>query len=152
MNTATNLIEPTRAAESALVIRDSVSLESWRQQLRKLTPTRNLPYVLFQLPELSREQNQTISALAWGYQKECGCTSGSFFTSVAVAATVLSHFLSGNSLAEISLRHLVSLLGIAVLAALCGKLVSLLWARWRLLGLANHTYNVIASPRGSAAF
>jgi hypothetical protein len=95
-----------------------------------------MPAVLFQLPELSYEKNQSVSALANSYQKACGCASGGFFMSLTVVAIVVSYLVSGNHLSNINLRGVLSFMGAAVLAAIVGKLLGLLWARWRLFRLA----------------
>ena len=129
--------------ENTLVIHDLASLDLWRQQLRKIMWSRNLPAVQFQLQEFSFEQNQSFSALASSFQKACGCGSGSFFMSVTVVAMVVSYFLSGNHLSNITLPHVLSFVGITVLAALSGKLLGLLGARWRLLRLATSMHNMI---------
>jgi uncharacterized protein involved in propanediol utilization len=129
--------------ENTLVIRDLASLDLWRQQLRKIMPSGNLPAVQFQLQEFSFEQNQSFSALASSFQKACGCGSGSFLMSVTVVAILVSYFVSGNRLSNINLRQVLSFVGITVLAALSGKLLGLLWARWRLLRLATSVHNMI---------
>jgi uncharacterized protein involved in propanediol utilization len=129
--------------ENTLVIRDLASLDLWRRQLRKITSSRNLPVAQFQLQEFSFEQNQSFSALASGFQKACGCGSGSFLMSVTVVAIIVSYFLSGNHLSNINLAKILSFVGITVLAALTGKLMGLLWARWRLLRLATSVHNMI---------
>lgn len=129
--------------ENTLVIRDLASLDLWRQQLRKITWSSNLPAVQFQLHEFSFEQNQSLSALAGSFQKACGCGSGSFLMSFTVVAVIVSYFLSGNRLSNINLRQVLSFVGITVLAALSGKLLGLLWARWRLLRLATGMHNTI---------
>ncbi len=129
--------------ENTLVIRDLASVDLWRQQLRMIMWSWNLPAVQFQLQEFSSEQNQSFSALAGSFQKACGCGSGSFFMSVVVVATVISYFVSGNLLSNISLTHVLTFVGITVLAALFGKLLGLLWARWRLLRLATSVHNMI---------
>ena len=135
--------------ENTLVIRDLASLDLWRQQLRKIMSSRNLPAVQFQLQEFSFEQNQSFSSLANGFRQACGCGSGSFLMSVTVVAILVSYFVSGNHLSNINLRKVLSFVGITVFAALSGKLLGLLWARWRLLRLATSVHNKIvrATPR-----
>jgi len=129
--------------ENTLVIRDLASLDLWGQQLRNIMWSRNLPAVQFQLQGFSCEQNQSFSALASSFQKACGCASSGFFMSVTVVAIVVSYFTSGNHLSNINLSHVVSLVGITVVAALSGKLLGLFWARWRLLRLATSVHNMI---------
>lgn len=131
------------ARTNTLVIRDLASLDLWRQQLRNITWSRNLPAAQFQLQEFSYEQNQRFSALASSFQKACGCASSGFFMSVTVVAVIVSYFVSGNHLSNINLLHVLSLVGITVLAALSGKLLGLFWARWRLLRLATSVHNMI---------
>ena len=129
--------------ENTLVIRDLASLYLWGQQLRNIMWSRNLPAVQFQLQEFSCEQNQSFSALASSFQKACGCASSGFFMSVTDVAIVVSYFVSGNHLSNINLPHVLSFVGITVLAALSGKLLGLFWARWRLLRLATSVHNMI---------
>lgn len=129
--------------EHTLVIGDLASLDLWRQQLRSIMWSRNLPAVEFQLQEFSCEQNHSFSSLTSSFQKACGCTSGSFFMSVTVVALLISYFGSGGHLSNINLLHVLSFVGITVLAALSGKLLGLFWARWRLLRLTTSVRNMI---------
>ena len=131
------------AIENTLVISDLASLGLWGQQLHKIMWSRNLPTVQFQLQEFSCEKNQSFSALASSFQKACGCASSGFFMSVTVVAILVSYFVSGNHLSNINLPHVLSFLGVTVLAALSGKLLGLFWARWRLLRLATRMHNTI---------
>ena len=80
--------------ENTLVIRDLASLYLWRQQLRKIMWSRNLPAVQFQLQEFSCELNKSFLAHASSFQKACGCASSGLFMSVTVAAIVVSYFVS----------------------------------------------------------
>lgn len=129
--------------ENTLVIRDHASLDLWGRQLRNFMWTRNLPAVQFQLREFSSEQNQSFSALARSFQNACGCASSGFFMSATVVAIVAYYFASGNHLSDINFSHVLSLVGITVLAALSGKLLGLFWARWRLSRLATSVHNMI---------
>ena len=130
--------------ESNIVIRDLSSVHRWRQRLRRLEWSWNLPPVQFQLQDFSAEQNATFSELAADFQKACGCGSGSFLMSAAAVTMLVLFFVSGNGIYDISLRNGFSFVGVAILAALCGKLLGLLWARWRLLRLAGNLRRAIA--------
>ena len=135
------------AIENTLVIGDLASLQLWRRQLRDIMRPRNLPAVQFQLQEFSYEQNRNFSARASSFQRACGCASSGFFMSVTVVATVVSYFASGNHLSSINLPHVLSFVGITVLAALSGKLLGLFWARWRLLRLATRMHDMIVRTK-----
>lgn len=137
--------------ENTLMIHDLASLCSWRRKLCNIVWSQNLPAVQFQLQEFSGEQNQSFSALASGYQKSCGCASGGFFLSVTVITIVVSYFVSGDNLSNITLSRVLSFVGIAVVATLFGKLLGLVWARWRLLRLATRMYNVVIRATQRAA-
>lgn len=137
--------------ENTLVIRDLATLNQWAQQLRHIMWSRNLPTVQFQLQECSFEQNQSFSALACDFKKACGCASGGFFMSVTAAAMVVYYFVSGSRLSNITLLQVLSFVGIAILAAFAGKLLGLLWARWRLLRLATRIQKMIFRVTQQAA-
>ena len=131
--------------ESTFVIRDLSSVHQWTRRLRRLDWSWNLPLVQFQLQGFSVEQNAAFSALAADFQKACGCGSGSFLMSMAVVAMLVLFFVSGNGVYDISFRNVLSFVGITILAALAGKLLGLLWARWRLLRLARTLRRAIAN-------
>ncbi|MDQ3582459.1 MAG: hypothetical protein M3495_13020 [Pseudomonadota bacterium] len=133
------------ATENTLVIRNLASLHLWRQRLLIIIQSRNLPAVQFQFQEFSSEQNQRFSALANTFQKACGCASSGFLMSVTVVAIVVSYFVSGSHLSDITLPHLVSFVGIAALAALSGKVLGLFWARWRVLRLSTSIETIITN-------
>jgi hypothetical protein len=118
------------------VIADVASLQEWRRQVRSLKATRDLPKVVFQLPELSAERNRSLSAMADAYRTACGCSVGRFVMSAAFVGSMLSYFLGGGTLERPSLQQFVALFGITFVAALAGKLIGQLWARWRLIRLA----------------
>ena len=133
------------AGHNAHVIDDLASLQAWTQQLRTIISPHGLPAIVVQLPEFSDERNQSLSALANRYRTACGCASGGLFMSVAVVWLIASYFTSGNTLSDITFPHVLSFVGITVLAVLSGKLLGLLWARWRLLRLANRVRNMFVS-------
>jgi len=126
----------TQSTDTTVAISDSESFQAWRRQVRGIAPFGKLPTVMFQLPQCSHEQNRSMSALANRYQKACGCTSGKFLMSATFAGIVVFYFVSGGHLSSVRLAHIGLLAGLTVLAALFGKLLGLLWARWRLLKIA----------------
>lgn len=135
-----------------LEIRDLASLGRWKRRLWSTTWQRKLPVAQFAFHELSSEQNQSLSVRAASLRNACGCVSSGLFMSVTVVATVVSYFLSGQRLFNVSLADVLSLVGLTVLAALSGKLSGLIWARFRLLQLAarvNDAVLRIAQPEVS---
>lgn len=137
-------------SNDTVVIHDGASLQAWRRRLRSIASPRRLPVVDFRFPELAPGQNRRFSILAAGYRRACGCASGGFLMTFTVVTMVVSYFLSGKALADITLREIVTFVGITALAALLGKLAGLLWARWRLLKLAITAQRAITRARSSA--
>jgi ABC-type proline/glycine betaine transport system permease subunit len=68
--------------------------------------------------------------------------------SLTIAMMLVTFFLSGNHFSDITLQHALLLTGSTVLAGLCGKLLGLLWARWRLLRLAARLCNETILEQG----
>ncbi len=62
-----------------------------------------------------------------------------------VVASVIIYFRSGHRVTDIGVGQAISLLGIAVFAAFSGKLVGLIWARWRLIWIASRLYHMVVS-------
>lgn len=130
------------AAATATVIRDAGSLALWRRQLVvQLLPPASLH---FQIPSLSGEENKVYTALANRLQRRCGCKSGGLLMSIAMVAMVLDFYASGHRLADVSSTLILSFVGIAVLSALIGKVLGLVWSRWRLVRLAGSIRDVIS--------
>ena len=122
--------------KQTLIIGDAESLSHWNRQLRSLSPNSRPSLVEFRLPEFSEEENRANSALATSLHKACGCASSGFFMSVSVVTLVASYLVSGHRISDITLRSVLWLTGVTVLAALFGKTLGLIWSRLRLLRLA----------------
>lgn len=126
-----------------LEIRDLASLNRWRKELWSTASPQKLPTVQFVLQELSNEKNSSISGRAEALRNACGCASSGLFMSVTVVATVSSYFISGNGFSSIRLIDVFALIAMTVLAALCGKLAGVVWARVRLLRLAAQMHGTV---------
>jgi hypothetical protein len=122
-------------SENNLVIRDAATLELWRHQLRfTILPTR-LASVEIRLPHMSSAENENLSARAHHLQRACGCGISGLFMSITIVFMLVSYFGAGSEFSDITIPDLLSFLGSTALAALCGKTLGLLWARWQLLTL-----------------
>lgn len=114
--------------ENTLVIRDLASLLLWKRRMFTVMQPRSLPTVQFHFQEFSNEQNQSFSALANMFQKECGCAISGFLMSVTVMTIVVSYFVSGHHLSDIAFSYLLWFVAVIAFAALSGKLFGLFWA------------------------
>lgn len=98
-----------------------LSVHNWREE-----------YTL-QVMGLSGEENERLGILLSRYGKECGCNMGSFMMSLASIGASAYYFTSGGRLHSSSLRHWLWLAIIAAGGALLGKVLGLLYARWRMI-------------------
>jgi hypothetical protein len=137
-------------AAERLEIHDLASLDRWKRIVCSTVWPMELPAVHFALRELSDEQNRSISALAESLRNACGCASSGLFMSVTVVAAVSSYFISGNDSSSLGLVDVLALIGAVVLAALCGKLAGVIWARFRLVRLAASVRQTLVRGRPPA--
>jgi len=124
-------------------IKDVDSFREWKSELAFRLMPRKESLVEFKLPQFTSEQNRTFSALLHEYQNACGCTTGGLTMSLAVVTSVFSYFLFGGRLFDIGLRQIGTFLLITIAAAVFGKLVGLVWARWKLMRLVASIHDSI---------
>ena len=131
------MIEKKSKPDEPVIIDNFSSFNSWRHELRTFRITDSSETYRINLRELSAAENQQVSDLIKTYNNECGCKTGSFFMSLVFTITVISYFLTGGRFSLIEFKHILWLVGITLIAALTGKLVGLLQARWKLIKLSN---------------
>jgi hypothetical protein len=122
--------------ETTLFIRDLQSLLAWRRLLQTTLQPRKLPTIEVRISEFSPTENLNLSARAAQLQNACGCGTSGMFMSATLVSLMLSYFIRGNGFADMTLSHFLALIACMVLAALCGKTLGLLLARWQMLELA----------------
>jgi len=136
------LEEATRSDAEVFQICDLPSLQAWQRQL--LVRDRRqvaAPEILLQLKELSSEQNQKLTTLLNQYQRECGCTLGSYF-SMAAALIMLAFYALGRGSGS-CLPHIAAFACWTLIAGLVGKLLGLAWAKWRVINIGRRIYNLV---------
>lgn len=129
--------QATTHDETPWLIDTPTALDAWRRRLRTFTASDALPVVQLRMDGLSASRNRSFTTLAAEYRDACGCATGGLFMGAATIVAVAGYFIAGHRLSEISFGRLGLLLGIVVGAALSGKLLGLLIARWRLIRLAD---------------
>ncbi|HEY3567410.1 MAG TPA: hypothetical protein VGP73_05695 [Thermoanaerobaculia bacterium] len=121
---------------------DLPSLQAWQRQLLARGWRRGaVPEVLLQLKELSSEQNQKLTTLLNQYQRECGCTLGSYL-SMAAALIMLAFYAFGRGSGS-WLSHIAVFACGTLAAGLVGKLLGLAWAKWRVINIGRRMYNLV---------
>jgi hypothetical protein len=131
--------------ENTILVCDARSLQMWRRQVRRVTGNRDIPAVVFALPQLPSGRNRSLSILATEYRTACGCTAGGLVMSLAVVTALSIYFWRGGGIGDIRINHLASFVALTAGAAFCGKLLGLLWARWRLLRLGATVHALLTS-------
>ncbi len=113
--------------------------------LRRVDGLRTTMHYDFRLPELDRAVNDRLSAVMNRYAGACGCNSGSLVMSLGVLALLLEYFVMGGQFASIGARELWWWGGWAITFAVVGKLVGLLWARWRMISVIRDAVRVTSA-------
>lgn len=119
---------------------DSVEqLRKVAHQLRAISFVRKLPDYQFDIPELSAEVNQKASQVMNKYKNECGCFTGGLFMGISVISVISYYLISSQSVSDVGLKHLIFFIVLISGGALTGKMIGLLWARFRMVQLVRAT-------------
>ena len=118
------------------------SLNYTRQHLSKE------PDFQFALPELSESTNLQTTQQMNNHKNDCGCFTGGLFMGISVLSIVATFVLGYQQLSDMDLKRFAFLALLTVACAMLGKLVGLLWARFRMIQVVrrtvalaiNHTY------------
>lgn len=109
------------------------------RQLRTFSLVSNMPDYQFTIPELSESINQEKSQLLNNYKNECGCSTGSLFMGVSIISIISYYLISKQGISDIDLKNLLLFTVLVIGSALIGKIVGLLWARFRMIQVVRKT-------------
>ena len=124
-------------ARKEVLIDNLSTIKEWSMSLRKFQLQNDWVTYKLSLPEFPQEENQAISNQINRHNNACGCETGSLFMSLTFIITVAGYFLSGGKFSALTLYQVLWGLGIILLAALAGKGIGLLFARWKLIKLSD---------------
>jgi hypothetical protein len=91
----------------------------------------------FNLSELSFYENLKVTTEVDYYNTICGTRLGSILMKFTFLVIVIDFFLSDIKFSELTLYQVLSNMGIVVLAALIGKTIGLLQAKWNLIQISR---------------
>lgn len=107
--------------------------------LRSISIGSGMPDYQFIIPELSESTNHEVSQLMNNYKNECGCFTGGLFMGLSVISVISYYLISSQRVSDIDLKHIIFSTGFIIGSALLGKIVGLLWARFRMIQLVQKT-------------
>lgn len=120
-----------------VLINNLATFKEWSISLRKFQLEKDLVTYNLKLPELSPDENQMTGNQINRYNNACGCETGSLFMSLTLISTVAAYFISGGKFSTITFSQVLWGAGITLFAALAGKGIGLLFARWKLIKLSD---------------
>lgn len=123
-------------------MQDINSVEQLRKidrQFRTISLVRKMPDYQFVIPELSESTNHEASQLMNNYKNECGCFTGGLSMGVSVISIISYYLISDQRVLDIDLKHLIFFTVLIIGSALLGKIVGLLWARFRMVQVVRKT-------------
>lgn len=123
------------------------SVEQLREidrQLRTiLLVSKKMPYYQFAIPELSESTNDEASQLMNNYKSVCGCFTGGLLMGLSVISIISYYLVSNQRVSDIDLKHFIFFTVLIIGSALLGKMVGLLWARFRMVQVVRKTVTLI---------
>ncbi len=125
-----------KAAEKILIDNHS-NFEEWSKSLHKLKPVKGSKTYTFNLSELSFYENLKVTTEVDYYNTICGSKLGSILMKFTFLTILVSFFISSDKFSEITVNQLLYSIGITLLAALIGKTIGKLHARWNLIQLSK---------------
>jgi hypothetical protein len=113
------------------------AFEEWSHSLQKFKTKSEAKMYSFNLSELSFYENLKVTTEVDYYNTICGTRLGSILMKFTFLVIVISFFLSDVKFSDLTLYQVLSNMGIVVLAALIGKTIGLLQAKWNLIQISR---------------
>jgi hypothetical protein len=113
------------------------SFEEWSRSLNKFKSKSEAKMYTFNLSELSFYENLKVTTEVDYYNTICGTRLGSILMKFTFLVIVISFFISDIKFSDITSYQLLSNAGIVLLAALIGKTIGMLQAKWHLIQISR---------------
>jgi hypothetical protein len=111
--------------------------EEWTRSLQKFKSKSEAKMYSFNLSELSFYENLKVTTEVDYYNTICGTRLGSILMKFTFLIVLASFFISDVKFSEITFYQLLSSIGIVLLAALIGKTIGMLQAKWNLIQISR---------------
>jgi hypothetical protein len=127
----------TPATAERISIDNHSAFEEWAHSLQKIRSKSGAKMYSFNLSELSFYENLKVTTEVDYYNTICGTRLGSILMKFTFLVIVISFFFSDIKFSDLTLYQVLSNMGIVVLAALIGKTIGVLQAKWNLIQIAR---------------
>lgn len=97
----------------------------------------------FTIPQLSESSNQEVSQLMNKHKNECGCSLGSKFMGLGIVALICYFIIDQQPVFQKNFKHYIIIVSFIIGCAIIGKIVGLLWARFRMIQIVNKTIGLL---------
>lgn len=131
------IIDTTSKTAERISIDNHSSFEEWTRSLQKLRLKNEAKMYSFNLSELSFYENLKVTTEVDYYTTICGTKLGSILMKFTLLVMVASFFISNVKFSELTTYQLLSSLGIVLFAALVGKTIGIVQAKWNLLQISR---------------
>lgn len=127
----------TSKTEERIAIDSHLAFEQWVSSLQKFKSKKAVKMYSFNLPELSFYENLKVTTEVDYYNTICGTKLGSILMKFTFLVIVASFFISDLKFSNLTISQLLSSAGIVFLAALIGKTIGMLQAKWHLIQISR---------------
>src|SRR4051794_33091535 len=115
------------------VIKTYAELDDLQQHLRKFDVYHKGEKYKLQLSQLDSDENNRVTDILNTYSRRCGRDTKNFVMGIAFVSYVIYHFLAGGTFSSIAFSELFLLTACTILGAITGKLLGLIYVRWRMI-------------------
>jgi hypothetical protein len=129
--------DTTPQAVERISIDNRSNFEEWSKSLHKFKSKNEGKMYSFNLSELSFYENLKVTTEVDYYNTICGTRLGSILMKFTFLVVLFSFFISDVKLSEITTYQVLSNAGVILLAALIGKTIGLIQAKWHLIQISR---------------
>ncbi len=115
------------------LIKTNADLHYLHVRLYKYDVYRRLENYKTVMPQWNADENKKTTETINKYGKKCGCASGKFATAFVLFSYALKYYKIHGSFANVGWYQLIFATILCLCAAIAGKLLGLIYARWQLI-------------------
>jgi hypothetical protein len=129
--------DTTTGTAEKIAIDNHSAFDEWTRSLNRFKSKSEAKTYTFNLSELSFYENLKVTTEVDYYNTICGTRLGSILMKFTFLVIVISFFISDIKFSDLTTYQLLSNMGIVLLAALIGKTIGMLQAKWHLTQISR---------------